>query len=307
MADKALSVSAVQTYLQCSRRWWYQYRSNLPSAPTESAAMQLGTAFHAAAAGVLRANDTSDATIEAALRPLATAVPDSVLAQAARLARYHLPRIGIGTTHQALIHDGVPQVEVEVTARVGQGEKAFDLRGFVDAVLEDVQTGETWLVDWKVRGHLSPDDAVRLDKQLYIYAALLGRAGVQIDRIAQVQILADPPAEPRLNKGQDPTRFSSYHAGGIGKTTEDVLAPYLAALRPEDYLQAEAEWGTRVVPDETFRRWVELRHSAVPEVFSAFVAQALRLRADTAYTPILHSATCTYCPFLRACANETGD
>jgi hypothetical protein len=75
--------------------------------------------------------------------------------------------------------------------------------GVVDAVIRDTETGNIFLVDWKVKTSLPHDNLAMLDGQLGLYAAVLNANGANIREVVMVQMKADLPANPEIGEGKN--------------------------------------------------------------------------------------------------------
>lgn len=128
--------------------------------------------------------------------------------EAIELIRYYLPRMEFGSKWvvmgSAELFNGSmlaygdtsdkPLVESEFECAIPEAGAGVAFRGYIDAILKNVETGEIVIFDWKVRGMFPYDSLIGLDDQLYLYAAMLGNMGVRVDGVCQYQIRSKLPA-----------------------------------------------------------------------------------------------------------------
>lgn len=143
-----------------------------------------------------------------------------VLVQAIAILRYQVPRIGLGTRYRVpsvaeVITNSqrdtlVPSDQVTSDYRVPMIEWTFAeswvlengnpyiLTGTIDTVLQDIETGEYIIWDWKTRQQMPQERLIDLDGQLKLYAAVLNRMGARITRACQYQIRDRVPQPVKL-------------------------------------------------------------------------------------------------------------
>ena len=74
------------------------------------------------------------------------------------------------------------------------------LHGYIDAILKDKDTGYTWCVDYKFRKTLSPDEDESFNIQNAVYAYACKKMGVKISGTMTWQHLNTPAADPQILK-----------------------------------------------------------------------------------------------------------
>ncbi len=232
------SWSKLQTYLTCPRKYELRYVENLEKIPgAERRPMILGTAFHAGIAEFLDAEWSSEYACSGAIDRAVAAALVSLNEQTVadktywdyeqsayltdnayyemindlhhllpKLLMYHLPLIGIGTRYvvatvgnlfPAVINGHKPMIEYEIDT--------LSWKGYVDAVLIDMETGQQVAVDWKVRSSFPFDAMASIDGQLPFYAAVLNEMGANISQTIMWQFKNSVPKPARINKNGQPS------------------------------------------------------------------------------------------------------
>lgn len=104
------------------------------------------------------------------------------------------------------------------------------MHGYIDAVLQEVDTGHIWAVDWKFRSQMSSDAEEPFNLQNAVYNYALHKMGVRVTGSLTWQHLNQPPAIPSMNKNGTMSRAK------IRTTWEDYKSHLEAArLDPEEY------------------------------------------------------------------------
>jgi hypothetical protein len=136
------------------------------------------------------------------------------------------------TRFRVVAFQGKPMVELSLTAPI------FGWDGFhttLDVVLEEIATGDKWLLDWKVRKQFTPVEAEEVNLQKVCYQHVLRHHGVEVQGTIMFQIKSQAPAIPRLNQNGSMSRarvatdWPTYKAALIANN-----------LNPDDY-QSEME------------------------------------------------------------------
>lgn len=236
--------SEIDQFLRCEYAWFLRYRRNLvPKKPM--AAPLLGSAVHAGVAAALCSRidhmeeplysgqkvaamyvrssltrigpDAEEATIEEHEKAEETAplIVEKIL-NAFPAERY-----------ETILFQGTPAVELEL---VGHDPPAI---AHLDWVCRDTVTNLIWCVDWKIRGVLK-EETEDLDLQAMVYQYLLAKNGVAVAGTMNVQVSADLPAVPKLNKDGSMSRSA------IRTDWETYrLALVKARLNPRNYEDME--------------------------------------------------------------------
>ena len=119
-----------------------------------------------------------------------------------------------------------------------------DFQGYVDWLAVDNETGQTWLIDFKVRKQLQDETGVEYDYQLPAYQACIKQmGGPMIHGTAHLQIRAAVPKEPAMlkprKKGGVSPGLSRAQIATDWSTYKEVV--YRQGLDPVDYLDVKAK------------------------------------------------------------------
>lgn len=74
------------------------------------------------------------------------------------------------------------------------------LHGYIDAILKDKETGSIWCVDYKFRKSLSPDEDEAFNIQNAVYSYACKKMGIPISGTMTWQYLNTPAADPQILK-----------------------------------------------------------------------------------------------------------
>lgn len=104
------------------------------------------------------------------------------------------------------------------------------LHGYIDAILKDKETGSVWCVDYKFRKSLAPDEDESYNIQNAVYAYACKKMGIKISGTMTWQHLNTPPADPSILKDGKISRAKI-------KTTWDHYKAFCELHRqdPENY------------------------------------------------------------------------
>lgn len=110
------------------------------------------------------------------------------------------------------------------------------LHGYIDAILLDRTTGFTWCTDYKFRKSLSPDEDEAYNIQNAVYAYACQKMGVEVTGTMTWQHVNTPAAQPTLLKNGTVSRAKI-------KTTWNAFSEFCLAndLDPEDYREEMQE------------------------------------------------------------------
>jgi hypothetical protein len=179
------------------------------------------------------------------------------------------------------------------------------LRGFVDAVLIDLETNELILVDWKTRSKgMTDTQFALLDGQLHTYAAVIRELGGKITKVRMWQVKQTLPAPPTLTKSGKPSiamnAKSTTREVWLEGLTEEQLAKYghmveeVQSIKPLDYFTLESDG---FVSDNSHKLAMD-NIQAQTELIQFFNDEAQQGKA----LPALYSSwNCKGCPFTQLC------
>ncbi len=298
-----LSSSSISTFNKCARLFWFDKFSNMGERSFTSDAIERGSLFHAGIAAALRQRNPKQNLV------VATAAVDELYSsgtgsvderdEAVEMLRYYLDDLGINTRNFAYKLNGVPMVEWEF-------EVSFDtfiLRGSVDAVIKDTN-GKIYLVDWKTRRTFYTDDVVEMDKQLYIYAAIVQAEGVKLDGAMQIQLNAPP--QPLKFKVDSDINLASSINERTPKLTQALFEHSVAHMSPTEKMSAMLKVGAKIVPDSDFKRISAINLNRVEPIFNSILHTAERIAAERDFLPVYDSWTCKNCQWRLECYTKLG-
>ena len=176
------------------------------------------------------------------------------------------------------------------------------LHGYIDAILRDRTTGFVWCTDYKFRKSLSPDEeeAVNIQNAVYLYACK--KMGVDITGTMTWQHVNAPAATPTLLKNGTVSRAKI-------KTTWEMYSEFcrMNNIDPASYKEemqdklADIEWCRATYEyrnDETIKRiWAECVVPTTREVKKATNPKANNYRS-------MYPWNCKMCQYQNLCQAE---
>lgn len=176
------------------------------------------------------------------------------------------------------------------------------LHGYIDAILKDKETGFTWCTDYKFRKSLSPDDEEAYNVQNSVYSWACHKMGIPITGTMTWQHCNTPAMEPTLLKDGKVSRSKI-------KTTWDRYASFCCrmGINPEDYRE---EMEPKLAEIEWFRATYEYRNlDTIKTIWNECVVPASRAisKARSAKTKkyrSLYPWNCKMCQFQSLCQAE---
>lgn len=176
------------------------------------------------------------------------------------------------------------------------------MHGYIDAILQDTETGFVWCTDYKFRKTLSPDEDEANNIQNAVYAYACQKMGVDITGTMTWQHINTPAATPTLLKNGAASRAKI-------KTTWNVYREFCLAndLDPEDYREEMQE---KLADIEWFRATNEYRNQeTVERIWNQCVlpgAKAIKAakKANADNFRSLYPWNCKMCQFQSLCQAE---
>lgn len=271
-----VSVSQLQTFMSCPKKWAYNYIENL-TPRVERPYLSIGKLCHKgmetamrhkwkygkelawspkqALAEALKAMEkewnsymSSNCFLEEELPTQEQILTDakSVFEQA--FWEFNIEKYDILT----LWEDGfmLPALELHFLIPC-PGSKG--LHGYIDAILKDKETGHVWCTDYKFRKALSPDEEEAFNIQNAVYTKACAKMGINITGTMTWQHINTPAADPAQLKN------SAFSRAKIKTTWEHYAEVVMAAGGdPNDY---EEEMKPKLADIEWFRPTYEYRNS----------------------------------------------
>ncbi len=179
------------------------------------------------------------------------------------------------------------------------------LKGLVDTVLQDIETGEFVVVDWKTRKAFPYDSLALIDGQLHLYAGVLNEMGADITRVIMWQFKTKIPSKAELSQAK-----KTYMQPSTGRASYDTTWEVWAASLPKgvDPAKYEEEMRPKMKEDSDFQRPIEGRvtessSSLMFDNVHAALASIKHSKTLETMPAALGSKACQYCDFARLCAN----
>lgn len=319
-----VSVSQLQTFMSCPKKWEYNYIDKL--APrVERAYLSIGKLCHKGmqtamtmkwladrgednhdTEGILRVSLMEmDAEWERYIEGtplLDEEMPDleQVLIDARSVFEQAFWEFDISKYEVLTVFDGVeerPALELHFVVPCA-GSKG--LHGYIDAILRDKENGFVWCTDYKFRRSLSPDEEEANNIQNAVYTWACHKMGIDITGTMTWQHVNTPAAEPQLLK-----------KGGVSrakiKTTWAKYRQFCLqnGIDPSPY---EDEMREKLADIEWYRATHEYRNMAtVKNIWETVVVPASRAVAKAYKSKNykhLYPWNCKMCQYQSLCQGE---
>jgi len=327
-----VSVSQINTFLACRRRWHYAYREGLRQrrerdyltvgklchAGMEAAmklrwlADQIGEDGHpeyeATMGGMVKAGESAIQEMWDDYMAVTDFLDEELPEQQELLAR------ALDVFAEALeefdpmrwlpltvVRDGepIPALELHFVVPCAGSE---GLHGYIDAILHDLETGQTWCVDYKFRRTLASDDDERFNLQNAVYMMACRQMGIDVAGTMTWQRYNTPSAVPKFNRDGSVSRSKI-------RCTWPRFRRFLeeAGLDPADY----SEMVDKLADVEMSRATREIRSDEMIDlVWAEIVEPASRTIGSASELGMLWSIpsmdpwTCRLCSFQSLCQAE---
>lgn len=317
-----VSVSQLQTFLSCKKKWEYNYIKNL-TPRVEKSYLTIGKLCHKG--------------MQAAMQMLYRYPMASLeqLTQHGLDAMYNMGEEYMGET--PMLPEEIPdfqQMRNDAAEIFTQALKEFNplkyevisvvkdrkllpalelhfrvpcpptkgLHGYIDAILRDKETGFIWCTDYKFRKSLSPDEDETFNIQNAVYSYACAKMGIEITGTMTWQHINTPAADPQLLKTGAISRAKI-------KTTWEHYAKFCEehGENPEHYVDemqeklADIEWFRATYEyrnEETIQNiWKECVMPVAKSVRSAYNKKANNFRS-------LYPWNCKMCQYQSLCQAE---
>lgn len=179
------------------------------------------------------------------------------------------------------------------------------LHGYIDAILLNEKTGFVWCTDYKFRKSLSPDDEEAFNIQNAVYAYACAKMGIQITGTMTWQHVNTPASNPTILKNGTASRAKI-------KTTWKCYEQFLLdnGLNPEDYRDEMVE---KLADIEWYRATLEFRNAETVERIWKNCVLPVASKIKKAYSPkavnhpSLYPWNCKMCQYQSLCQAELRD
>lgn len=323
--DGCVSVSQLQTFLSCKRKWQYNYIENLKPR-VEKSYLTIGKLCHKGMQVAMQRlwefpmSDMTYLMTEAlnAIRNewreymeitplLDEEIPDmeqmledteSIFKQA--LEEFNPLRYEV----ISVIKDKKPVPALELHFKI-PCSPTKGLHGYIDAILRDRGTGFIWCTDYKFRKSLSPDEDEAFNIQNAVYSYACAKMGINITGTMTWQHSNIPAADPQvlktgaISRAKIRTTWEHYAAfcRGHGEDPDDYEEEMKEKLEDIEWYRATLEYRN----EETVNRiWQECVVPVAKMVKSAHNKNANNYRS-------LYPWNCKMCQYQSLCQAELRD
>ena len=324
-----VSVSQLQTFLSCRKKWEYNYIEGLKPR-VERSYLTIGKLCHKGMQVAMQNvwkyqqdglgpdfNDIRDAGIEAMrleyvdymintdflpeeLPDMEQVLTDAEAVFSQAFFEFEPWKYEVVT----LCNKGRPIPALELHFRV-PCPPTKRLHGYIDAILKDKETGFTWCVDYKFRKSLSPDEDEAYNIQNAVYAYACQKMGVDITGTMTWQHLNTPAADPailkdgRISRAKIKTTWDHYEKFCIdhGQDPQDYFLEMEEKLRDIEWYRATLEYRN---PETIDRIWKECVRTVAGQVKTAHGKKANNFRS-------LYPWNCKMCQYQSLCQAELRD
>lgn len=331
-----VSVSQLQTYLSCKKKWEYNYIENLKPRVERSyltigklchkgmqVAMQtkwysdtqvnwgedydVGAAYSEwLHAGIYEMRDEWDSYItgtdflDEELPELDQLLEDAISVFTQAFEEFEPWKYEILT----LCKNGEDIPALELHFRV-PCPPTKGLHGYIDAILKDRETGFIWCTDYKFRKSLSPDEDEAFNIQNAVYSYACQKMGIPISGTMTWQHINTPAADPqllkdgRISRAKVKTTWNHYKefCEAHGQDPQDYYLEMEEKLRDIEWFRATLEYRN----EETINRiWHSCVIPAAKQVKAAHGKNAVNYRS-------LYPWNCKMCQYQSLCQAELRD
>ena len=330
-ADGCVSVSQLQTFLSCKRKWQYNYIENLKPR-VERSYLTIGKLCHK---GMQIAMQELWKDQKAGLdTTLGGGLFESWLNSGVKAMQEEYDEYCVTTPHleeeipefeqlwddaesvfrQAFVEFEPWKYEVVTLCDKGKPIPALELHfkvpcpptkglhGYIDAILKDKETGFTWCTDYKFRKSLSPDEDEAFNIQNAVYAYACQKMGVEITGTMTWQHVNTPAADPailkdgKISRSKIKTTWEHYaeFCYEHGQDPQDYYLEMEEKLRDIEWCRATLEYRN---PETIDRIWKECVVPVAKQVKVAHGKKANNFRS-------LYPWNCKMCQYQSICQAE---
>lgn len=321
-----VSVSQLQTFMSCPKKWKYNYIDKLKPR-VERAYLTIGKLCHKGMQTAMTIKWQADqdyiqCVTEDILRMalismeiewhkyveatdlLDAEIPDleQVLIDAKSVFKQAFWEFDMDKYQVLSVYNGAeikPALELHFVVPCA-GSKG--LHGFIDAILLDTETGCVWCTDYKFRKSLSPDEEEAFNIQNAVYSWACHKMGIPITGTMTWQHINTPAAEPQLLKNGGVSRAKI-------KTTWEKYRQFCIDnnIDPELYKEEMQE---KLADIEWYRATYEYRNlETIKNIWNGVVVPASRAVAKarnpkTICYKNLYPWNCKMCQYQSLCQGE---
>lgn len=318
-----VSVSQLQSFMSCGKKWEYGYIENL-TPRVERPYLSIGKLCHKGMQTCMEhmwnhchdVNYSSGDSLGVALVCmtaewqeyirnncfLAEEMPDQekILEDAKSVFSQAFWELGIdGYEVQTVYKNGaaLPALELHFAVPCA-GSKG--MHGYIDAILKDKKTGFVWCVDYKFRKSLSDDSEEAFNVQNAVYTHACSKMGIDTGGTMTWQHINTPAADPAvlkngsISRAKIKTTWSHYHDFCVG-----------CGVDPEPYREEMVE---KLADIEWFRPTYEYRNEdTVKRIWNEVVvpaSRAVKSAHKKSNRRSMYPWNCKMCQFKGLCQAE---
>lgn len=277
-----VSVSQIQTFLSCKKKWEYNYIENLKPR-VERSYLTIGKLCHKGMQTAMYAMWNQD--------PWQTAGDKGLSAIQEEFENYYytVPHLDEEIPELEQVLDDAESVfaqafeefkpwkyEVVTLRDKGRPIPALELHfkvpcppskglhGYIDAILRDRETGFVWCTDYKFRKSLSPDEDEAFNIQNAVYAYACQKMGVDITGTMTWQHVNTPAVDPailkdgKISRAKIKTTWARYEQFCLshGQDPENYYLEMEEKLRDIEWYRATLEYRNPETIDQIWKECV---------------------------------------------------
>lgn len=327
-----VSVSQLQTYLSCAKKWEYGYIEEI-TPRVDKTYLTIGKLCHKGMQIAMHElwligkdmgggstnwfKEITDKAVNAIHEEWRNYVGNTPLLPEEMPDMEQLLRNAVSVFEQAFKEFEPWKYEVYTLQKDGQPIPALELHfvvpcagtkglhGFIDAILKDKETGFLWCTDYKFRKSLSPDEEESYNIQNAVYSWACHKMGIPITGTMTWQHVNTPAADPtilkdgRISRAKIKTTWSHYEqfCRDHGQDPQDYYLEMEEKLRDIEWFRPTYEY--RNMP--TIKKiWNDCVLPAARAVAKARNAKVKKYRS-------MYPWNCKMCQFQSLCQAELRD
>lgn len=327
-----VSVSQLQTFLSCRKKWEYNYIENIRPR-VERSYLTIGKLCHVGMQHAMRGLWAKDhGLMDVQGDPIAYVIEAAVNAMNYEYQNYyietpHLPEeesdleklwTDAESIFRQAFHEFEPwKYEVVTLSNKGKPIPALELHfkvpcpptkglhGYIDAILRDKETGFVWCTDYKFRKSLSPDEDEAFNIQNAVYTYACQKMGIDIIGTMTWQHVNTPASDPqilkdgKISRAKIKTTWRHYEEFCIdhGQNPEDYYIEMEEKLRDIEWFRPTFEYRNKETVETM---WGECVVPAARQIKAAHGKNADNFRS-------LYPWNCKMCQYQSLCQAELRD
>lgn len=324
-----VSVSQLQTFMSCPKKWEYGYIENL-TPRIERPYLNIGRLCHKgmqecmtykweheweqgynrekALTSALIAMEVTWKDYMESTPFLEEEIPDQeqILRDAMAVFTQAFWEFDIDKYEVVTLFDGKKQIPALELHFVVPCTGSKGLHGYIDAILKEKSTGHVWCTDYKFRKSLSPDEEEETNIQNAVYAYACKKMGVKITGTMTWQHVNTPASTPKINKD------GTISTAKI-KTTWEYYKKFLIDHGKDPTISVYAAMEEKLADIKFYKATFEYRNdNTIKNMWDEVVIPASRAvqkarNPKTKNNRFLYPWNCKMCQFRELCQAELRD